>query len=340
MIILFIIVISLFIYFLIGLSITALLDYSIFGVRGKDPDHPCYLVMDDFPFLCKEKYECKYNDATIRGYIYMSKECSTYKGFIILAHGLFGTHLQYMADIAFLCKDGYKVLAFDQYGVGESDGKNQVSFIHGTYVLETVLNDVEERNINKTLGISLYGHSWGAYCCMAILSRHPEIDKTVLRSGPVSILYSSMHLLRLFKPVIYYLFLPILPLSILCVLSIKGLGKCTKNYKKYQRNNILVVQAKNDQMVKYTRSQAYFFKKHQRLDTKLLITDMGLHNSIINEKSYHEFVSLAKDYKEIMEIDDLIKKAQSKKRFLSQLDRASHLEYNQEVIDRILQFLD
>lgn len=340
MIIVLIIVAVLFVYFLIGLCITALLDYSLFGVRGKDPDHPCYLVMEDFPFLSKEKYECIYKNRSIRGYIYKSKKQKNFKGFIILAHGLFGTHLQYMADIAFLCENGYKVLAFDQYGVGESDGKNQVSFVHGTYVLEAVLKDVEERNLNKTLAISLYGHSWGAYCCLSILKNHPEIDKTVLRSGPVSVLYSSMHLLHVFKPFVYYLLVPILPLCILCVLSFNGLSNCTKHYKKYQRNKILVIQAMDDPMVKYSRSQAYFFKKHNREDTQILITDSGLHNSIITEDSYHEFTALAKEYKEIMSIDDIIKKAQSKKRFLSELDRASHLKYNQEVIDGIIKFLD
>lgn len=330
----------LFVYLASALILTFILNQKLFGVRGNDPSHPVYVHFEDYPYLERNPYECLFQGKSIKGYVYQEKRRSSFKGFVILSHGMFGTHLQYLVDVNYLCLDGYQVLCYDQYGVGESEGESQISLYHGILVLDEVICDVEKRKLNNALPIILYGHSWGAYCSLGVLGKHNEVFKAVLRSGPVKPSKAGLQIMKSIKPFIYYYLKPILPFTMFAICGKDSLTPSIKGYKKNTHTKILAVYAKNDPMVNLKNSQYYYFLKHPNENFSLLLTENGLHNSIITEKSYHSFIDKAKEFKEIEKIDDDIKKAREEEKFLSSLSRADMVVYFEKVKNAIEEFLN
>ncbi len=328
-----------FFYLAAGLILTFLLNQKIFGVRTKDPSHGVYVHSEDYPTLSRIPYETVFKGEKIRGYIYKDKEAEEEKGFIILSHGMFGSHVQYLVDVSYLTKAGYVVCCFDQYGVGLSSGDKIVSLPHGILVLERVIQDIEERNLHQGLPLILYGHSWGAYCSLGVLRNHPEISKAVLRSGPCKPGLAGLRILYHQNKFLYYFLFPILPFCLKVISSLSATVDCTKKIKKNTSTEILVVYAQNDPMVDERNSQYRYFTKHPQKNVHLLLTEKGLHNSIITEESYHAFLEKAKEYREIESIEDETEKARRKEEFSSSLDRAKMVIYSEEVKEGILAFL-
>lgn len=328
-----------FFYLATGMILTFLLNRKIFGVRTNDPSHGVYVHFEDYPSLTRIPYETDFQGEEIRGYIYKDKEVTQKKGFIILSHGMFGSHVQYLVDVAYLTKAGYEVCCYDQYGVGLSSGESIVSLPHGILVLEKVIRDVEERNLSHGLDLILYGHSWGAYCSLGVLKNHPEIKKAVLRSGPCKPGLAGLRILYHQNRFLYYFLFPILPSCLKILSSSSATVDCTRKIKKNTSTEILVVYAKNDPMVDERNSQYRYFMKHPQKNVHLLLTEKGLHNSIITEESYHAFLSKAKEYREIESIPDETEKARRKEEFSSSLDRAKMVIYSKEVKEGILSFL-
>lgn len=332
--------IVLFLYFASSLILTYILNNKIFSVRGKDPSHPIYVHFEDYPSLVRSSYETIYDGYKIKGYIYQDKNIEKFKGFIILSHGLFGTHLQYLVDVNYLTKEGYQVLCYDQFGVGESEGESQVSLYHGILVLDCVINDVEKRNIHHNLPLILYGHSWGAYCSLGVLKNHDEIKKAVLRSGPVKPSYAGLSILKTQSKFLYHYLKPSLPFCLGLITSFQATKDCVKHLSKNKNTKILIVYSENDPMVNLKNSQYYYFKKHKNDNVTLFLTKDGLHNSIITEESYAKFVNKAKEYKNMMKNLSDDKKALASEKFLSTLSRADMVIYKEDVKDEILSFLN
>ena len=328
------------IYFLIPMFYADKFDKKVFQHRCDDPEHPCYVHFEDYPDMSRTPYECSYSSRSkIRGYIYQNKERKEFKGFVILSHGMFGTHVQYLVDVAYLTREGYQVLCYDQYGVGLSDGKRQISLAHGIKVLHVVIKDVEKNNLNHDLKITLYGHSWGAYCSLGVLDKHPEIEKAVCRSGPIGPLRAGMNLVAFNNPKFYKIFRFALPLCFYIVMGKENVVSSTSRFKKNPHTKVFITYSKNDPMVNMKNSQYYYFSKHPNKQVQIQLTSHGLHNNIITEESYASFINKTKEYFEIEKMEDPLKKAQARKRFLSNLDRANMVIYQVEVKDSILDFM-
>ncbi len=339
-IILLVFLVVFFFYFSACLIIVSMANKKLFGVRGKDPVHSVYVHFEDYPNLERESYECLFHFKKIRGFIYKKKGLNQdqLSGFIILSHGMFGSHIQYLVDINYLCEAGYQVLCYDQYGVSLSDGESQVSLYQGIPVLDAVLNDVKKKGMNHGLPCYLYGHSWGAYCCLGVLKKHPEIQKAVLRSGPVKPSKAALGIVRLWYPKLYVFLKPVLAICMFFLCGKKSLTPSTSGFSKNGKTEILVVYAKDDPIVDEKNSQYYFFKSHPSPQVKLLCTEKGLHNSIITEESFGLFSEKTREWKRILTLSDETKKAREEE-FLSSFSRADLVIYNSEVKDGILNFL-
>lgn len=332
------------VYFLYVVAVVSLMISRVFWVRGTDPENPCYVRFSDYKD-CLERvpYRCGYYGKWIRGYIYSSKkeEIKRDKGFIILAHGFFGTHVQYLVDIKLLCEQGYQVLAFDQYGVGISDGKNQVSLSNGIYALENVIVDVEKRQVNGDLPIYLYGHSWGSYSIGGALKKHPEIQKAVLRSGPGSFMHLMSHLFKSFAKPVYYSVRPFFELALFIVI---GGRRHVVNSNKYLKKNksakVLLMHAKDDQMVLYKDSQSSYFEKKPQDNIQIYVTEDGGHNTIITAKATENYQKAIKAWEEIEKIEEEDIKKREEEKFISSLSRVDMYPYREDVKERILSFLD
>ena len=335
-----VVLLILFLYALVMMLLYAFVMKKMMWVRGKDPANPCYLRFEDYEMELERKtYVCGYYGKGIRGYIYKERGRRAFQGFVVLSHGLFGTHVQYLIDIDMLCKAGYLVLAYDQYGCGLSDGKNQESLGTGVYVLENVLRDIKKRNVNASLPISLYGHSWGAYCVLAVLKGHPEIVKCVCRSGFVSPTKTGVSVLRHVNRVLYYLMLPLVyPLSLLLI-GPRNMISARRGFKN-KRTKILLVHAMDDPMVEYKTSQAFYAKKHPQDNVRVLLTEKGLHNSLITEESSENYRRLTSEYKEIISIQDLAERKRREEEFVSSLRRRELYLLDENVSQTILSFLE
>ena len=330
---------ALLLLFLLVCLLIALLNKKLFGVRGKDPDNPCYLHIEDYPELKREDYETQCEGKAIRGYVYSLKEEANPKGFIVLAHGFFGSHVQYLVDIDFLCKQGYRVLAFDQYGVGMSDGESQVSLAHGILCLNEVIKDVEKRNLQGDLPILLYGHSWGAYCCAGALKDHPEISKAVLRSGPTSPERAAFDLIWLNAKPLGVLLAPFFPLASLLVLGKKKLVNVTSSLEKNQTTQCLLLQAKNDKMVAYSHSLASYFLKHPQSNVSVFLTEEGGHNTIITEEGTANYQKAVKEWDSFKKIENEEEREKKQEEFLASLHRVPMYPYNETTTNEIVRFL-
>lgn len=325
------------IYFLFALFITININKVITGQRGKDPDNPCYLQYKDYQdVLNREQYEMTFNKAKIRGYIYTDKRINKFKGFIILSHGFFGTHIQYLLDISLLAKNGYKVLAYDQYGNGLSEGKNQKSLATGIYLLDKIITDVEQKKLNKNLPLILYGHSWGGYSVIGALKNHPEIYKCVSRSGIVSPLKATSNLFKIRNPKLYKFVGFLISFCSYLIYGFKGSLKSTSGLKKNHKTKTLIIYADNDNMVNKENSLAYYYLKHPQDNVEVFITKLGKHNSILLEAGQENYHKKLKEYKELLKKNNY----QELQNFTNSLNRISLYPYNEEVSNKILSFLN
>ena len=341
-IILLIIILSIIvIYFSYCLIIVFIMLNKLFGSRCYDPSNPCYLRFEDYEDeLSREEYTAYYYAKEINGYIYKYKGTETYKGFVVLSHGMFGTHVQYLLDIYMLAKDGYIVLAYDQFGCGLSEGKKQESLATGIYVLENVLYDIKKRNINNNLPISLYGHSWGAYCVVGASKSFPNIKKIIARSGPISLQSAGKDMLKQQNKFVYYSILPLFSFSCFVILSRRYSIKATRGPKKNNSSKYLLIHAKNDTMVNYKHSLALYYLSHPQSNIEVFTTKHGQHNSLLEEEGGRNYKRLVEEYERINAIEDLKEKEETMNKFLLSLNRREQYPYNQEVKDKILSFLD
>lgn len=325
-----------FLYLIYSLLVVFIVNKKLFQVRGTDPDNPCYLQLTDFPELERKELRIGYYGEMIQGYLYKQKNQSENKGLIILSHGFFGTHIQYLADIYYLTKRGYTVLAYDQYGVGDSEGKNQVSLSNGIYVLENVLHDVIKNNINEGKDILLYGHSWGAFVSLGALKKYPQVKKAIIRSGFVSPIKEVLYFLKLQNKGLYY---SVRPLYSFCYFLVFG-KRNMRNVRTAKTNNteILVLHAKDDKTVPYEQSIAKCYIDHPRKNVIVRMTEHGDHNSLIAKEGLDNYAKSVSEYQKI-----LSDKGEDQDRrideFISHLNRREMYPYNQEVINIIDDFL-
>ena len=316
------------------------MNKAVFLIHREDPDNPAFIQNDDYPFLKREFYTTYYYKKKINGYIYY-KEGNKNKGFIILSHGLFGTHVQYLKDICFLVNNGYKVLAYDQYGCGISEGKNQEYLAHGIYVCENVIKDVIHRNINENLPLILYGHSWGAYSITGAIKSYPQIRKVIARSGPIGPRVSGRDLFKVYNKNIYRFIY--LGYNIAYFLLIPFLYRinATRGPKKNKETKILFIQAKDDPMVFFNHSLANYYIKHKQDNCIVKLTEKGLHNSLISIRGQVKYKELVSEYSKIKKESEIaIRNDLLKKYMLKLSDRDSLYPLNEEVSNQILDFLN
>lgn len=327
-------------YLLLCTFIVFKLNKAVFLIHGSDPDNPCFIHYEDYPDLKREDYYTYYYKYKIRGYIYY-KDNIKYKGFVILSHGLFGTHIQYLKDINFLVNNGYKVLAYDQFGCGISDGKKQEYLAHGIYVCENVINDVIHRNINSGLDLILYGHSWGAYSVTGAIKKYPQIKKVISRSGPISPRISGRDLFKVFNKHIYRLIYPGYNISYLLLIPRRFRIKATTGPKKNKETKILFIHAKDDNMVFINHSLSSYYLKHKQDNVSVFITEKGRHNSLVDIKGLDNYNHLVKEYNEIKKESELAIQNDLLKKFNLKLkNRDSLYPLNEEVANKIISFLN
>jgi len=118
------------------------------------------------------------------------------KGTILCLHGGPGVPHEYVLSMADLADSGYRVVFYDQLGVGKSElPKNRRLFIVERYVEE-----VEAFRTAMNLGkIHLWGSSWGGFLGIAYALKHQENLRSLVSAGGASstpLTYQGMLKLR------------------------------------------------------------------------------------------------------------------------------------------------
>lgn len=122
----------------------------------------------------------------VQGYIYGPENND--KGLVVFAHGIWSQHQDYLALIMYLVDNGWKVLAYDNIGCGESEGNSTISFAQSAVTLDQVLDYVEADAQSPDspfagLPVVLFGHSWGGYAVTAVLNGDHDVKGVVSLSG-------------------------------------------------------------------------------------------------------------------------------------------------------------
>lgn len=121
----------------------------------------------------------------INGFIYSIGKVEATQKLIIFAHGLGPGHLPYMPEIAFLCREGYTVLAYDNIGCNLSQGKGTRGFYRGCQCLISAYRFAKKDAVLSQLPCFLVGHSWGGYSTLCAVSQ-VKVKAVVTFSAPLT----------------------------------------------------------------------------------------------------------------------------------------------------------
>ena len=158
-------------------------------VHRYDDDHIItYFSYKDFPGLEEKPVEFKTpQNLTIRGHIY-SYPGEHKDGLVVFCHGLGGGHRSYMCEIETICKEGYEVLAYDNIGCWESEGKDIRGVSESINDLVSCMDYIASTQELKDRPLHIMGHSWGGFAAGNILNfRKANIRSVTVISGFASI---------------------------------------------------------------------------------------------------------------------------------------------------------
>lgn len=323
----------LLVFLLLGFIPVKLMQNKMFNFHQYETTNPCFLTFENYKDnLTREEFKIDLDKNNyLKGFFYQKKGETSFKGFIILVHGYGGTHLQYLLDINFLCNLGYKVMAFDQLGVGESSGKSQVDLAKGAETLNFVINYVVENNINENLKIILYGHSWGGYS--VICGATEDVDMIISRSGfvnPVKIMATSLKKMGFFTTLI----IPSAYLYYLLFHHRRSFKDAYKNYNKLAKQpKTLILYAKDDTYVYEVDSLSKKFIENPNKNVTVFQTDTGGHNTILSKEGLQKHKQLLEKYEKVK--DDEVKKEE----FIKNLNLTKDYTLNDEHSKKITEFL-
>lgn len=135
-------------------------------------------IAADYPY---EDIEFELDGSTLRGHVYGAD--NNERGLIVFRHGIFSQHQDYLALITALVDKGWKVLAYDAIGCGESDGDSVLGFAQSPRDVHAAVQFAREHNVNNGLPIVLVGHSWGGYGVAGALDYDDGVVACVTMSG-------------------------------------------------------------------------------------------------------------------------------------------------------------
>ena len=124
--------------------------------------------------------EFELNGYTLRGHVYGPQNT---RGLIILRHGIFSQHQDYLCFITAFVDKGWRVFAYDAIGCGESDGDSTIGMSQSPIDVAAAVDFARESGIADGLKIALVGHSWGGYGVATALGRTEDIAACVTMSG-------------------------------------------------------------------------------------------------------------------------------------------------------------
>ena len=140
-----------------------------------------YYSYSDFKGLNQEEYTFINSKGIEIHYFYFYYDNFKDDKIVLFLHGLAPGHAAYFAEIDALARRGFKVLALDYSGCGDSRGKILGSINQPTRDVNELLDLLK---IEKP--IIVVGHSLGGYTSLNIINLRKEIKKAAILSGFLS----------------------------------------------------------------------------------------------------------------------------------------------------------
>lgn len=154
-----------------------LLDAAGLNKRCEGNENLKYLKAKNFDNLNAHPISFKSDSGqTLNGFLYSGAKIDKYKALIVFSHGMGAGHLAYTTEINYFAQKGYLVLAYDNTGTCESEGKKLKGFAQGVIDLKHAIKYVSTRDDLKELPLLLLGHSWGGYSVCNVAALSPDVE--------------------------------------------------------------------------------------------------------------------------------------------------------------------
>ncbi|MEG1550789.1 MAG: alpha/beta fold hydrolase [Oscillospiraceae bacterium] len=314
--------------------LTSFLYGKVFSVRVNSTDNYFDYISTVRPDFKRTSASFNSNNGQkLQGYFYLYDN-SSYKGLIVIAHGMGGGHEKYIAEAEYFAKNGYLVFAYDNTGTNESEGDKLIGLSQSAIDLDYALKFIESIPEVKPLPLLLYGHSWGGFAVCAVNNYPHQIKGIVSVAGfeksgnvfkqqgklmvgnAINILmpYVSLHEHMLFGK----------------SASNTGISGLSKTDAK-----VFIIQSEDDEIVDYQDNfMAYKDEFYENPRFSFLSLKTNGHNAVLSPTA-------AAEINEIHKKKNLISNHESPQyKELDDRENALILDFDEEVMKKIISFYD
>lgn len=285
-----------------------------------------YYSYSDFKGLNQEEYTFINSKGIEIHYFYFYYDSFKDDKIVLFLHGLAPGHAAYFAEIDALARRGFKVLALDYSGCGDSKGKILGSINQPTRDVNELLDLLK---IEKP--IVVVGHSLGGYTSLNIINLRKEIKKTVILSGFLSAesiigpiiknKFFSSRILKYEKKVYpeYY--------------DLKNI-----DYLKETNDNLFFIQSEDDSMIPYNVS----LKVVEEIDNKNIRTlkvQNRKHNPNYSDAAINYMNEVFGGYYSLLKQKKLKTDAE-KINYFKDVSLSKLVEQDEEMFDQIASFIN
>jgi alpha-beta hydrolase superfamily lysophospholipase len=147
-----------------------------------DDQYTSYITWKEMDTIKYSRDEVRFNSRgnMLQGFIYGGANTC---GLVVISHGLGGTADSYFPLIMYFVDHGWRVFAFNNTGVGGSEGKDMGGIYQSVIDLDAALDFVEQTSMFAGLPVMLAGHSWGGYAVCAVLNCEHPVNAVVSFAG-------------------------------------------------------------------------------------------------------------------------------------------------------------
>lgn len=283
----------------------------------------------------KSNFTSNYGD-DLNGYFYSNRNNQEYKGVIIVNNGFGSGHEAMLGEIQALIDCGYLVYGFDKTGYDNSEGNGIGSLSQGVDDLSKAIEHVKKSEKSMNLDIILYGKSYGAYCCLAVLNSTNDVSKVISMSAfnKTSDILESEATRMVGK--LGVLFVPFL--KFYDCINEKPITACDGILKTDA--NIIIMHSIDDKVVSYKDSYSLFKEKSTRkTNMNFILYENKGHDIIKSEASVHYNKQMDNDLQVFANSHNGNMTEELWAEFLAKYDLKKCTEPDNDIIKQIKSFL-
>jgi pimeloyl-ACP methyl ester carboxylesterase len=166
-----------------GCTVVALELYSqVFGRVEEYNDDAAYAAWKEKDPIKYSREEVYFNSGgnKLQGFIYGRENTN---GLVVISEGLGATADDYLPMIMYFVDKDWRVFAFNNTGVGGSEGESIRGLTQSVIDLDAALTYIEKSGRFNGLSVMLAGHSWGGYGVCAVLHYNYDVKAVVSFAG-------------------------------------------------------------------------------------------------------------------------------------------------------------